>query len=529
MPMTPYSGTFGKPELLHLLRRTLFGVKKTDLAYFANRTLSSVVTELLTLPTTPPAPPLKNYSEPTTVTGANPDSTIPFGSTWVNGQTDANVRGVRFQSVRSWWMSLLINQDRNIQEKMVLFLHNLVPTEIDGEVREPIHCYRYNALLRQYALGNYKAFIRQMTIEPAMLNYLDGNLNTRTAPNENYARELQELFTVGKDVVPHYTEEDVRTAAKVLSGWEVDSTTLLTKFTLSRHETANKTFSAFYNNTIITGRNSTTAGLEELDDLLNMIFAKVEVSKYIMRKLYRFFVYYKIDATVETEVIEPLAETFRNNNYELAPVLQELLTSQHFFENLKARGCLIKNPTDYIVGLFRQFGMKYTSTPDLATQYKDWLYFVDSGNLQEMKIGSPPGVAGWAAYHQAPNYHELWINAETLRRKKDFATRYINGTSGTLGLAFDIFGFTAALDNPSDPNLMIDEVIELFHVMPIDVTVKTQLKSILLSNQTEDFYWTNAWNAYAADPTNTTNFNIVRTRLRTFYQTIVDMAEYHLS
>lgn len=527
--MTPYSGTFGKPELLHLLRRTLFGVKKSDLAYFANRTLSSVVTELLTVSNTPPAPPLKNYNEPTTVTSANPDSAIPLGSTWVDSTPDANVRFSRFQSVRSWWMGLLVHQDRNIREKMVLFLHNLVPTEIDGEVKEPIYCYRYNALLRQYALGNYKTFIRQMTIEPAMLNYLDGELNTRTAPNENYGRELQELFTVGKDVLPHYTEDDVRAAAKVLSGWQIDNATLSSKFTLSRHETANKIFSAFYNNTIITGRNSATAGLEELDDLLNMIFTKVEVSKYIMRKLYRFFVYYNIDATIETEVIEPLAETFRNNNYALAPVLQALFTSQHFFENLKARGCMIKNPTDYIVGLFRQFGMKYTNTPDLATIYRDWITFVDLGNLQEMKIGNPPSVAGWAAYHQAPNYHELWINAETLRRKKDFAKRYIDGTGGTFGLAFDIFGFTAALDNPSDPNLMIDEVIELFHVMPMDAAIKTQLKSILLSNQTEDSYWTITWNNYFADPTNTTNFNIVRTRLRTFYQTIVDMAEYHLS
>ncbi len=526
MPMVPYSGTFGKPELLHLLRRTLFGVKKSDLAYFANRSLSSVVTELLTVPTSPPAPPLKYYSEPTTVTGNNPDSAIALGSTWVNSAPDANVRFVRFQSIRGWWMGLLINQDRNIREKMVLFLHNLVPTEISNEVNEPIHCYWYNVLLRQYALGNYKTFIRQMTIEPAMLHYLDGNLNTRTAPNENYGRELQELFTVGKDVTPHYTEDDVRASAKVLSGWEVDNTTLLSKFTLSRHDITNKTFSSFYNNTVITGRNSSTAGLEEIDDLLNMIFAKVEVSKYIMRKLYRFFVYYNIDATIETEVIEPLAETFRQNNYELAPVLQELFTSQHFFENLKARGCMIKNPVDYIVGLFRQFGMKYTNPPSLTTQYNDWIYCVDAGNLQEMKIGNPPSVAGWSAYHQAPNYHELWINAETLRRKKDFAKRYIDGTGS---LAFDIFGFTAALDNPSDPNLMIDEVIELFHVTSIDATIKTQLKSILLSNQTEDFYWTNAWNAYVTAPTNTTNFNIVRTRLRSFYQTIVDMAEYHLS
>lgn len=526
MSMIPYTGTFGKPELLHLLRRTLFGVKKTDLAYFANRSLSSVVTELLTVPSTPPSPPVKTYAEPTAPTATNPDSSIPIGTTWVNGPTDSNVQFSRQQSLRSWWMGLIVNQDRNILEKMVLFLHNLVPTDIGGTFGEPIYAYRYNALLRQYALGNYKAFIRQMTIEPAMLYYLSGRLNTKTAVNENYGRELQELFTIGKDSIPYYTEDDVKAASKVLSGWEIDSPNLNSKFTLSRHDTTNKVFSSFYNTTI-TGRNTATAGLEELDDLLTMIFSKIEVSKYIVRKLYRFFVYYNIDATVETEVIEPLATTFRDSGYLLAPVLQELLTSQHFFDTQKVQACMIKNPVDYIVGLARQFGLAYTTAPDLANQYKNWLYLLDSGNNQQMRIGNPPNVAGWAAYYQAPSYHELWINAETLRRKKEFSDKLI--TSSNNGMSFDILGFTAALNNPSNPNLLIDEVLELFHVVAADAAIKSQLKSILLSNQTADSYWTTAWTNYVAVPTNSSNLTTVRTRLRTFYQAVTGMAEYHLS
>lgn len=527
MPITPYTGTFGKPELLHLLRRTLFGVKKSDLAYFANRTLSSVVTELLTVPATAPSPPVKNYAEPTTITLPNPDSLITIGQTWVNGPTDSNVQFSRQQSLRSWWMGLIVNQDRNVLEKMVLFLHNLVPTDIGGTFGEPIYSYRYNALLRQYALGDYKAFIRQMTIEPAMLYYLDGRLNTKTAVNENYGRELQELFTVGKDSIPYYTEDDVKAASKVLSGWEIDAPNLNSKFTLSRHDITNKTFSSFYNNTVITGQNNTSGGLTELDAMLTMIFAKTEVSKYIVRKLYRFFVYYDIDATVETDVIEPLATTFRNNGYLLAPVVQELLMSQHFFDNLKARSCMIKNPVDYIVGLARQFGLAYTTTPDLANNYKNWLYLLDSGNTQQMRIGNPPNVAGWTAYYQSPSYHELWINAETLRRKKEFADKLI--TSSNNGMSFDILGFTAALNTPRNPNLLIDEVVELFHVVTMDATIKTQLKSILLSNQVTDSYWENAWDAYIAAPTNATNLTTVRTRLRTFYQAVTGMAEYHLS
>lgn len=521
MPLTPYSGTFGRSELQHLLRRTLFGVKKSDLVYFGNRSLNSVVTELLTVPVTPPSPPVNDYNSATYT-----DPVIAAGATWVNGPSDSNAQFGRQQSLRGWWMGLIINQNRNILEKMVLCWHNLIPTDIGGTFNEAIYSYRYNALLRQHALGNYKTLVRLVSIEPAMLYYLDGRLNTKTAPNENFGRELQELFTVGKDATPYYTEGDVQAAAKVLTGWEIDTPNLSSKFTLSRHVTTDKTFSSFYNNTVITGRNDVNAGMTELTDLINMIFAKDEVAKYIVRKIYRFFVYYNIDATIEAQVITPLAATFRSGGYEIMPVMLELLTSQHFFDAIASKGCVLKNPVDYIAGSARTFGLTYTTPPDFINQYKNARYFLDQGNIQQMRIGNPPNVAGWSAYHQAPSYHELWINAETLRRKKEFVDKLI--TSNSNGMSFDILGFTAALDNPSDPNDLIDEVIELMHIISEDTIIKGQLKSILLSNQTTDSYWSDAWNNYAGTPTNTTYRNTVFTRLKTFYQAVTSMAEYHL-
>ncbi len=524
MALTPFSGTFGKTELLHLLRRTMFGVKKSDLTYFANRSLSSVVTELLTVPATPPSPPVKDYAN--SIVANSPDNVIASGSTWVNGPVDGNVQGSRQGSLRGWWMGLIVNQDRNILEKMVLCWHNLLPTDIGGTFSEAIYSYRYNALLRQYALGNYKTLVRQMSIEPAMLYYLSGNSNTKTAPNENYARELQELFTVGKDSVPYYTEGDVQTAAKVLTGWTIDNTNLVSKFDVTKHVTTNKIFSSFYNNTTITGRSDANAGMTELNDLLNMIFAKDEVAKYIVRKVYRFFVYYNIDSTIEAQIITPLAQTFRNSGYEIAPVMLELLTSQHFFDAATSKSCMIKNPVDYIVGMARTFGLTYTAAPDFIKDYTNWRYLLDQGNVQQMRIGNPPNVAGWAAYYQAPSYHELWINAETLRRKKEYADRFI--TSNYNGMSFDILGFTATLTNPSDPNALIDEVIELMHVVSSDTAIKGKLKSILLSNQVTDSYWSSAWDSYVFAPTNTTYKNTVFTRLKTFYQAVTSMAEYHL-
>ena len=181
-----------------------------------------------------------------------------------------------------------------------------------SEVGNANWVFRQQELIRQYTLGNYKNLVRDITKDIAMLRYLNGYLNQASAPDENYARELMELFTLGKGPGSQYTENDVKEAAKVLTGWQVNATTYTTVFNSNRHSTANKTFSSFFNNTVITGRTGATAGDLELDDLLNMIFAQQEVAKYIVRKFYRWFVYYTIDSATETNVITPLADIFQN-------------------------------------------------------------------------------------------------------------------------------------------------------------------------------------------------------------------------
>jgi hypothetical protein len=216
MSLTPYSGTWGRAQVLHLLRRTMFGVKKDDLNYFLTKTMEQSVSELLT-PLATPSPPVNDYQNYVSPT----DPIVPLGSTWVNDPTGGNFTYPRLQSLRGWWIGLMWNQDRNIREKMVLFWHNHMPVSIGDVVTDAIPAYSYVALLRQHAMGNFKDLVRGITIEPSMLTYLDGKLNTRNAPNENYARELQELFTIGKDSTPIYTESDVQMAAKVLTGWQV--------------------------------------------------------------------------------------------------------------------------------------------------------------------------------------------------------------------------------------------------------------------------------------------------------------------
>jgi uncharacterized protein (DUF1800 family) len=521
MPITPYSGTWGPTQRLHLLRRTLFGASKADIAAFATSSMTDMVTSLLTFSTTPTTTPLVDYT-------ANQPSIDTLNTTWVNSPTDSLNQFQRTQSLRGWWMGLMLQQERNIREKMTFFWHNHVPTDIGSSFGEAHYAYRYNVLLRQSCLGNFKTFIRQVTTQPAMLYYLSGISNSKTAPNENYGRELQELFCIGKDLIPSYTEADVQAAAQVLTGWQVDSATLSSKFTISRHTTTNKTFSSFYSNTIITGSSdAVTAGATELDALLNMIFAHPEVARYVVRKIYRFFVYYKIDATVEANVIVPLADLFRTGGYEIKPVMEALLTSQHFYDMASANSCMIKSPIDHNIGLARVFGVVLPAATDIVNLYKDFRYFSDESDKQGQKPGNTPNVAGWPAYYQTPNFHELWISADSLRKRKEYCDKLL--ASNYNNMKVDVLAFTMTLTTPSDPNLLIDEALSLLHPLPSDAALKTSLKAILLSNQITDSYWTVAWNNYVGTPTNTTYATTVRTRLQTLYQAMTNMAEFHLS
>jgi uncharacterized protein (DUF1800 family) len=189
-----------------------------------------------------------------------------------------------------------------------------------------------------------------------MLYYLNGRLNTKRAPDENYARELQELFTLGKGSGSKYTEDDVKQTARVLTGFTINPTTspFSTSFVSANHDTGDKTFSSFYGNTVIKGRTGINAGMDELKDLLDMIFNVEEVSKFICRRLYKYFVYYELDSTIETNVIEPLAKVFRDNGYEIKPVLKTLFESEHFYD-VWNRGAMIKDPLSHTVGYLRQW------------------------------------------------------------------------------------------------------------------------------------------------------------------------------
>jgi uncharacterized protein (DUF1800 family) len=522
--LAAYAGPWTENEVLHLLKRTMFGAARADLAYFKSRSFLASVDELLNPVAPLPDPPLKEYSSTT-------DVLVLPGTTWVNDPTtDGTLNSQRRASFKKWWMGAMLNQDRSIREKMTLFWHNHFATE-SAVIDDAQYLYKHHAMLRSNALGNFKSLTRAVTIDPAMLIYLNGQLNTVKAPDENYSRELQELFCCGKGPDSLYTEDDVKAAAQVLTGWRIDAATATAMFVPNRHDTTPKKFSAFYNDTTIQGRSGATAGDDELNDLLDMIFATQETAKYICRRIYRWFVYYDIDAMVEANIIAPLATLMRNNNYEILPVLNVLLKSEHFFDAL-AKGCQIKSPVDLIVNMCREFNVQFQPATDYATNYGMYNYLVNWSASMQQNIGDPPDVSGWKAYYQEPQFYEIWINSDTLPKRNQFTdVMVMNGyTFNGKKIQVDATGFAASLPNPGDPNKLIDDTLSLIYRIDVSAASKAQIKTdILLGGQSSDYYWTDAWNLYVSDPSNMANTTTVQNRLRDLLKYFMDLSEYQLA
>ena len=538
--LTPYTGTFGKDQLIHLLKRTLFGASKEDVDFFKGKTLAEVVNALLNGSVAEPPPPLKTYTDKTD--GSSDGVTI--GTTWVMSKENGNFGGERRASLRAWWMGNIINQERTIVEKMIVFWHNHFSTETIET--SPILGYNHMVLLRKNALGNFKSFVRDITFDPNMLRYLNGYLNSKSVADENYSRELQELFTQGKGVDSLYTEGDVKAGAKLLTGWRIQQVEnpvgsgkweWQTYFRPNVHDTGVKQFSAYYGNKSISGKASNTEAdaKAEFNEMLDMLFATNEAAKFICRKLYTFFIYYDIDAEIETNVIAPLADIFRQSNYEIKPVLKALLSSEHFFDAAN-KGCFIKSPIDYVGGIAREFKMEFPTASNLTEQYVGWNAFAGERNngaaVQGQNLGNPPNVAGWPAYYQYPVFHEFWINTDSFPKRVSFVTKFLATNGLGLGngkkLVIDVLKFTSQFGaDAGDPNKLIDAVLELLYRVPVSDKFKAYIKNILLSGQTSDYYWTDAWEAYKTNPT-TTNIATVNTRLQTFYNFIVGQPEFHL-
>jgi len=501
-----------------LLRRTVFGPTRGEIAEAAARSLDEVL-EVLFQDQPQPDPPV------------NPST----GLTWVNSPYDSTNDGAYRNYLKAWWLGVMISQGVSIRERMVLFWHNHFATET-ADVQDSRYMYLQNVLFRQYALGNIRELVRAVTIDPAMLRYLNGNTNIRGRVQENYARELQELFTIGKGPqrgpgdYTNYTEQDVQAAARVLTGWRDVRAAAppRSEFVPSNHDPTDKVFSSAYQGRVIRGGSTATDGPRELDELLDMIFSQEETARFLCRKLYRWFVYYDIDANVEQNVIEPMAQILRSKNYEVKPALEALFRSAHFFDENNI-GCVIKSPVELVVGSYRQFGISLPETTTSA-YYSLLGALRNTARTLQMDPLDPPSVAGWPAYYQIPDFYELWISTATLPARGGYTDSLVTGIrSGGVRFAVDAIAYARTVSDPSDPHKLIDEMSK--HLFPIELTAnqKEYLLGNVLIPGLPEYEWTAEWNTYVSDPNNAQKREAVAAKLNTLLKFMMRMAEFQLA
>ena len=525
--LSPFSGVWNEEMAKHLLRRSMFGAKKKDIDAFLKLGLTKSIEKLLDDSVQLPSPPVKEYS---TANATVPDSTISQGQTWVNDPSaDGTINSLRRVSFKKWWMGNMIMQGQSLREKMTMFWHNHFSTEA-SDVSNSQYVYKHFNTLRSNALGNIKTLVRSICIDPAMLVYLNGQTNRKGTPDENFSREIQELFVIGKGPQAKFTESDVKEAARLFTGWRNNASLIGSYFDLDRHDIENKQFSSFYKNKLILGRNNANAGIDEIDDFINMLFDTDEAALFLCRKIYIWFVYYDITPEVELNIILPMAKIMRDNNYNIKPVLGALLASDHFYNEMNM-GCQIKSPVDLMCGMLRELDVVFSTSDNFTVNYGLWNQIVNYCNFLQQNIGDPPDVSGWKAYYQSPAFYEYWLNSDTLPKRLLYLTTLVsNGyTFSGFKMVVDPFLYCKNLKKPGDPNSLILELSTHLLGIPISQQHRDQLKKdILLSGQSDDYYWTTAWDTYINTPTNESNTKYVKTALSSLIKYIVELPEYQL-
>lgn len=550
--LDPYTGPWNRKANIHLLNRCLFGYNKATLEEFMQKDPNQSLTDILEF-TSNMVVPVNDYYGYVEYLNSLPPYQGPNrvemmtnpGEPWVDqprsqGSGGNGLTSARSGSLSAWWLKSILFQDSTIEEKMLFFWHNLLVTE-QGGVFAPAFTYQYLQTLRGGSLGNFRNLITEITKNGAMLLYLNGYLNGKSAPDENYARELQELFTVGKGENSAYTEEDVSEAARILTGWKINYFEFDVFFAPWDHDTGDKQFSSFYGNRTIQGGSTQADAERELDELIDMILSTDECAKYLCRRLYQFFVYPIVDSWTEDNIISALANTLRSNNYEIKPVMYELLGSQHFFDEIN-HGALVKSPLDMFASLVKNTGLdleQYNFAPGDKRNFDTFisLYYQVAGQGQQ--LGNPPSVAGWPPYYQAPNYDYLWISSTTVKARSQMTDGYSYWglwrveyplSPDTQPIFSDFLSLlTNYINDPGDPNALISELMDNFLIYAENRQEKLDyLKAILLTGTSDDSYWTNSWSNYENDPGNQVFRDEVNWRLRAMFQRFFQLPDFQL-
>jgi uncharacterized protein (DUF1800 family) len=371
-PLAAYQGAWSSRLAAHLLRRAGFGGSPSDVQRYAGLSCADAVAALVHFP------PTDGYPEPQLI-----DDETPGMAAMVDKDQRRELRKQQQLANVSWWLDRMLATPAPLQEKMTLFLHGHFATAQSTKDIYGLDIVVQNELLRRYALGNWRELTHYVARDRAMLKWLDNAHSVKAHPNENFARELMELFTLG---IGNYTETDVRESARAFTGFTFDRQSGQFYFNDRQHDDGPKTF---------LGQTGNFNG----DDIIEIIFRQTAAPKLFASKLLAFFVY----SDPEPELVDAVAALIRKNAFVMLPVMSTLLRSNVFYSE-RAYRALVKSPVEFVIGTYQLFGITQTKPP-----------VVGALNRMGQLPFHPPSVKGWDGGSQ-------WLNTQTVIARENFAS-----------------------------------------------------------------------------------------------------------
>ncbi len=377
-PFAPYAGPWNSRLAAHLLRRAGFGGSPADVSRLASLSAGGAVDALIRFPSTAALP-----ASPGTLDAEGASLQRPADMTTEQRMALAQSRRAQELANVEWWLNRMLVSSAPLQEKMTLFLHGHFATASGTKGIYGTDIVDQNNLLRAYALGNWRELTHQIVRDRAMLKWLDNARSVKAHPNENMARELMELFTLG---IGNYSEQDVRESARAFTGYTFQRQTGQFYLNARQHDNGDKTF---------LGQSGDFSG----DDVVDIIFRQPACAEWFAGKILSFFVY----SEPEPELVTNLAAVIRKNDFNMAPVMSALFRSQVFYSE-RAYRALVKSPVEFVIGSYQLYGVGQID-PTVVPLLR---------RMGQLPF-HPPSVKGWDGGAQ-------WLNMQTLLARENFAS-----------------------------------------------------------------------------------------------------------
>lgn len=430
----------------HLLSRAGFGGRPEEVERVVRLGPEAAVDELMAFDRVPesfPPPDLASLRNVWESVAALARAGAPERQRFEARSVAVRADNQKLQELREWWIARMIQTRRPLQEKMVLFWHGLL---VSGRpaARLTENLYNQNELFRRRALWNFKELVLALSKDPAMLEYLDNESNRKGRPNENYARELLELFTVG---IGNYTEQDIKEAARAFTGWTRRGYEFF--YDARQHDDGTKTFM---------GRAGNWGG----EDIINIIFEQPAAARYLPRRLFEYFAYLRPEDTL----VEELADLFRRSNFEVAPVVRAILTSRAFYSP-RAMRTQVKSPAQLVAGTARLLDLDVSAVPALTRAM----------DLMGQALFFPPNVGGWPR-------GDGWITTSTILFRYNFSGLVLTGGMPGVGRRTAARpplppGVTRVVEGASTAGEVVDRLAWLLLAAPLDARRKGALLTAL--------------------------------------------------